>query len=253
MERMKIHRWQDSGLVEVEDRVAEEAFLRLRINGHLFRRAALSPEDVWPFVVGHLRGEGLISRPEEIARYAESREPPWILVEVEIPELEGAPKPSDTLWTGCGAAPAGPAPPELAGPTPSFTVPGEALLRLPLLIKDHVQAFRATGAYHYAFLLDAQLSLRQVARDIGRHSAVDKAIGQELVRGGCLEGYFLYLTGRVTEDIVIKMLRCGIPLTVSKAAALTGAIALARRHGLGLVGFLRGKRFNVYSRPDLIG
>ncbi|MFO8034133.1 MAG: formate dehydrogenase accessory sulfurtransferase FdhD [Candidatus Bipolaricaulota bacterium] len=252
MKRVRMYRWKGGKLSELDDTVAEEAFLRLRVNGRLYRRVAISPEAVRPFVVGHLRGEGLISSPSEIERYAESQEQQWIFVDVELPGLANAPELADTLWTGCGAPPAGTPLPQSARWALPFTLPGEHLLRVPLLIKDHVQAFTATGAYHYAFLLDQHLSLRQVTKDIGRHNAVDKAVGQEFLQEGNLSDCFLYLTGRLTQDVVAKCLRCGIPLAVSKAAPLAGAISLARRHGLGLVGFLRGRRFNVYSRPELI-
>ncbi len=251
MDRMGIHRWQEGRLSPVEDVVAQEAFLRLRVNGRLYRRLAFSPEAVRPFVVGHLRAEGAITSPGEIEGYAESHEPPWIFVDIELPELAHAPEFADTLWTGCGAPPTGPLPTG-AGEALPFTIPGDLLLRIPLLIKEHVQAFTSTGAYHYAFLFDAHLALRQVAKDIGRHNAVDKAVGQELLEDGRLDDCLLYLTGRLTQDVVAKCVRCRIPLAVSKAAPLAGAVSLARRHGLGLVGFLRGRRFNVYSRPDLI-
>ncbi|MGC9530067.1 MAG: formate dehydrogenase accessory sulfurtransferase FdhD [Candidatus Bipolaricaulaceae bacterium] len=132
-------------------------------------------------------------------------------------------------------------------------MPARLLLRIPHVITPHVRGFTATGAFHYAFLFDQDLSLRQVARDIGRHNAVDKAIEQQLLARGRLEDSFLYLTGRITQQVVAKCVRAGLPLAASPGAALAGAVALARERGLGLVGFLRGGRFNVYSRPDLIG
>ncbi len=252
MEPMKIYRWQEGRLAEIEDLVAEEAFLRLRINGQLFRRVAFSPEDVHAFVVGHLVAEGLISSPNEIKRFAERREDPWVFVDVEVPEAPDLPGPPDTLGTACGAPPAGQPLPQSVGKTLPFALRGKELLRLPLVIKDHVEAFTATGAYHYAFLLDAHLSIQHAAKDIGRHNAVDKVTGKALLAGSDVHECLLYLTGRLSHDVVAKCLQNGIPLAVSKAAPLTGAIALARKHGLGLIGFLRGQRFNIYSRPDLI-
>ncbi len=252
MRRTMIYRWEKGHLSPLDDLVAEEAFLSLRVNGHLYRRVTLSPEAVRQFVVGHLRGEGLISSPCEIQGYAERQERPWIFVDVEVPTTTTPPEHADTLWSGCSAPPSGPPLPEPTRKSSPFTVPGDQLLRIPLLIKDHVQAFTATGAYHYAFLFDIHLSVQQVAKDIGRHNAVDKVVGQELLHTNRLTECFLYITGRLTQDVVSKCLRCGIPLAVSKAAPLSEAISLARRHGLGLVGFLRGRRFNVYSRPELI-
>lgn len=85
------------------------------------------------------------------------------------------------------------------------------------------------------------------AKDIGRHNAVDKVLGEALLTGFPREKTILYTTGRISADIVIKALRARVPLVVSPGAALLGAINLARRYPLGLVGFLRAKGFNVYA------
>lgn len=109
------------------------------------------------------------------------------------------------------------------------------------------EGFRLTGAYHYAFLFDPALRLVASGEDIGRHNAVDKAIGGALLAGRHLGDLVLFTTGRASAEIALKALRAGIPLVASQGAALMGAIALARRHNLGLIGFLRGRRFNLYS------
>ncbi|NOX44280.1 MAG: hypothetical protein GXO72_00875, partial [Caldiserica bacterium] len=107
--------------------------------------------------------------------------------------------------------------------------------------------FRLTGAYHYAFLFDRELRIRAVAKDIGRHNAVDKVLGAELLGTGDFGERILFVTGRISADIALKALRAGVPLVASPGAALLGAVALARRYNLGLVGFLRGRRFNLYA------
>lgn len=75
---------------------------------------------------------------------------------------------------------------------------------------------------------------------------MDKAIGQAFLAGTTFKEAILYITGRVTAAIVLKALRAGIPVVASRGAALLGAVHLARRFDLCLIGFLRAERFNLY-------
>ena len=68
-----------------------------------------------------------------------------------------------------------------------------------------------------------------------------------MLQGVDPSGMALYTTGRISSDVARKCLRARIPLVISRGAPLTGAIDMARDHGLGMVGFLRGGRFNVYA------
>ncbi|MBC7129716.1 formate dehydrogenase accessory sulfurtransferase FdhD, partial [Candidatus Bathyarchaeota archaeon] len=57
---------------------------------------------------------------------------------------------------------------------------------------------------------------------------------------------------RLTGDIVLKAARVGIPIVASLAAALDSGVEIARRADLTLIGFVRGKRMNVYHHPERI-
>ena len=62
----------------------------------------------------------------------------------------------------------------------------------------------------------------------------------------------LFTTGRISSDIVVKCLRVRIPIVISKNSPLYTAISLARKYDLCLIGYLRGKKFDVFSRADRI-
>ncbi|MGC9530066.1 MAG: hypothetical protein ACP5G2_05540 [Candidatus Bipolaricaulaceae bacterium] len=106
---MLIQRWRAGKLAELEDTVAEEAFLRLRVNGRVYRHVALTPEAVRPFVVGHLHAAGVIAAPQEISRYAAARELPWLCVDVEVPAAAFPPPAEHSLWPLPPAPPSRPA------------------------------------------------------------------------------------------------------------------------------------------------
>lgn len=253
MRRIRIARFQHEGFHEIEDLVAEEGLVSVEIAPDQRFSAVVTPEKIREFVYGHLLGAGLIRGEADVLDYREHADPDVGLpgevfrVEVRLREPPTVPMTKDLIWTACGDRPSDS--PTLPRLEPRPLIAPETLLRLPKLVAGEVEDFQLTGAYHYAFLFDLALRLRAVAKDIGRHNAVDKAIGEELLRGGDFHERILFTTGRVSADIALKCLRAGMPLLISQGAPLLGAIALARRYGLGLVGFVRGERFNLYSGP----
>ncbi len=87
--------------------------------------------------------------------------------------------------------------------------------------------------------------------DIGRHNAVDKAVGRAFLDGRLpLPGHLLLVSGRASLEIVQKALAAGIPLLASVSAPSTLAVTFARDTGLTLIGFLRPPTFNVYAHVE---
>jgi len=97
------------------------------------------------------------------------------------------------------------------------------------------------------------LSRSDPIRDIGRHNAVDKIVGDALLKRRLpLADHILLVSGRGGFEIVQKAIVAGIPLLASVSAPSDLAVQLARELDLTLVGFLRGERFNVYAGEQRI-
>lgn len=110
-----------------------------------------------------------------------------------------------------------------------------------------------TGGLHAAALFTASGELLVLREDIGRHNAVDKAIGWALLRGRVpLSDHIMLVSGRGGFEIVQKSIAAGIPLLASVSAPSSLAVQLAREMGLTLVGFLRGRRFVIYAGEERI-
>jgi FdhD protein len=105
---------------------------------------------------------------------------------------------------------------------------------------------------HAAGIFQGNSTTVAFAEDVGRHNAVDKVIGAAIMDKTDLGKCFLVLTGRLTGDMVMKSATVGLPIMASIAAAIDSGIALAREVNLTLVGFVRGKRMNIYGVPERI-
>jgi FdhD protein len=95
--------------------------------------------------------------------------------------------------------------------------------------------------------------LKIVREDIGRHNAVDKAIGYAFVAGSLpLDHHLLLVSGRASFEIVQKALAAGIPIVAAVSAPSTLAVDFARENNQTLIGFLRPPSFNIYSHIERV-
>jgi FdhD protein len=122
------------------------------------------------------------------------------------------------------------------------------LCLLPERLRAGQPVFDHTGGLHAAAPFDAKGSLIVLREDIGRHNAVDKLVGWALLEDRLpLSNFIMLVSGRGGFEIIQKALAAGIPVVASVSASSSLAVKLARELGLILVGFLRGRRFVVYS------
>jgi len=114
------------------------------------------------------------------------------------------------------------------------------------------EIFRFTGGTHGAGVFSASGEMVAMAEDVGRHNALDKAVGWCALRGTSLDDKVLVLSGRVSYEMALKTVRAGIPVLVSMAAPTSLGLRVAEAAGLSVVGFAGAERFNVYTHPRRI-
>jgi FdhD protein len=129
----------------------------------------------------------------------------------------------------------------------------DTLLSLPKKLRNAQSAFTRTGGIHAAGVFDAKGELRIIREDIGRHNAVDKAIGRAFLDGLLpLDRHLLLVSGRASFEIVQKALAARIPIVAAVSAPSTLAVDFARENNQTLIGFLRPPSFNIYSHIERV-
>ena len=261
----QVTEWDDGRQRSRLDELAAEEPLEMRINGEPAGITMRTPGDDFELVAGFLFTEGLVSSREQIARIAFGETPDGQMtgnrVEVTLRTPESIElsrlRRTSAATSSCGVC--GRASIDairsrgLAPIKSALTMSGEQLVALPAALRSSQRVFGRTGGLHAAALFDRDGKLTMICEDIGRHNAVDKAIGRALLQDYLpLDDSVLVVSGRGGFEIVQKAIAAGIPIVASVSAPSSLAVQLAREFDQTLVGFLRHRRFVVYSAEQRI-
>ncbi|MFM7231176.1 MAG: formate dehydrogenase accessory sulfurtransferase FdhD [bacterium] len=247
----------------VEDALAVERALQIRVEGHDVAVTLRTPGHDRELALGFLASEGVLPSVAVVqgmraTEAACSDEPDRL----EVSLVPGTPfdwsrlerhfaataacglcgrAHLDALRAGLARLPEGP------------PLRAHDLLALPARVRGEQVTFEATGGLHAAVWCDAGLVPRVLREDVGRHNAVDKVCGWLLESGRRPVGEgLLWVSGRAGAELVLKAVRAGIPAMASVGAPSSLAVELAEAAGLTLVGFLREGRMNVYVGAECV-
>ncbi|MEO6206589.1 MAG: formate dehydrogenase accessory sulfurtransferase FdhD [Candidatus Limnocylindrales bacterium] len=256
-----------AGLELREDRIVGEAPLEIRAAGPHQEPVAVAvtmrtPGHEAELAIGFLRTEGLIEGPEvvgtEIGDPAVLNQPDDTII-VRLSRLfdDSAVAERHFVATAscgiCGKASIDEIAARCAPVPDGPTVTRAVVLALPDLIRAAQRAFDETGGLHAAALFTPVGELMAIREDVGRHNALDKLVGSQVLAGALpLHDRIVMVSGRVSLEIVQKAAVAGVPIVCAVSAPTDLAVETAERLGVTLVGFLRGDGFNVYSHDRRI-
>jgi FdhD protein len=244
---------------QADDLLVTEAPLEIRLGGSPIAVVMRTPGHDAELISGFALTEGIVTSPAEITsvtpipRFPDDNR--WELVTtVEVDPGRFARNFYSTSSCGvCGKASidavlvSGQTPP----PGPQLTA--DLIAGLPDAMRGSQAAFDVTGGLHAAALFDGTGRLLAIREDIGRHNAVDKVIGAVAAERWPLGELILMVSGRVSFEVAQKAAVAGIPVVVAVSAASSLAVELAEELGMTVIGFVRGRTFNVYTGDERLG
>lgn len=248
MDKVSVIRITDKDVTKTEDRVVEEISLSIIFNDHELVKLLCSPENPDFLAVGFLFSEGLIKTKEDIREINFDKKTDAIKVITKEGDEFNNEVPLKR-FIGSSGAQGFPLDINLQCETGTEhrirISPHEVSTLMDRFIKRS-EIFRETGGVHSAALCDKN-NMLVFHEDIGRHNAIDKVFGESILKDIPTDGLTMITSGRVSSEIVLKAAKKNISLLISKSAPTDKGIKLADDRSITLLGFVRGRRMNVYT------
>ncbi|MFA5309929.1 MAG: formate dehydrogenase accessory sulfurtransferase FdhD [Dehalococcoidales bacterium] len=212
----------NSGKTLVSENVIRESPLTVRINGKHYTSVMFLDKQQKEWVTGHLYVQGVIRRAEDIKSLVIKNH----IADVTLGRVY-KPRPPSVIESTLNA-----------DKEDVFNCV-RAVLKSPV--------FAETEGVHSAGLFLHGKEAVCIAEDIGRHHALDKVIGAAILQGVPLSECLAASTGRMALEMVNKICRAGIPIVATKAAVTDQGVAIARKYGVTVIGFVReaGSKLNT--------
>ena len=248
---------------EQPDEVAAEEPLEIRVEGEAVAVVMRTPVHDRELAAGFAMTEGIVRQPAdifEITTCLASPESAGNAVDLILadPARFDAAKLSRHVFSSsscgiCGKATIAAAMQQFPPIERAGSVRADLLLALPEKLRAAQETFQRTGGLHACALFSLDGDLLLLREDVGRHNALDKLIGHELLArrfplGKCV----LLLSGRVSFEMTQKALAAGIGVIAAISAPTSLAVEFARANNQTLIGFLRGETMNVYAGAERV-
>jgi FdhD protein len=247
-----------------EDHLAVEEPLEIRIHDEPVAITMRTPGDDFALAAGFLYSEGFLKGPKDIGslRYCDNTQHPELKNVVNLTFASGH-KPdlarlkrnfySSSSCGICGKASLEQIKTHAKPMDAKLKVKLDVIYNLGHSLRKAQTLFEKTGGLHAAGVFDEHGVLYVLHEDVGRHNAVDKAVGHMLIQDRVpLSHHILMVSGRASFEIMQKAVMARIPIVCAVSAPSSLAVETAREFGVTLVGFLREDDFNVYTHAERI-
>lgn len=246
--------------LKVEDFLVIEAPLQININNEPYTVVMRTPNDDYELIRGLLYAEDIYKKITPLSYQIEELEasiPSVINININEKDLGKGYLNKRTLLSvsSCGIC----GKKELK----DLKVSGENLIdntffssenlhKMHSIMSNFQETFKKSGGSHAAAIFNKNQDLLTIKEDIGRHNAVDKAVGELLIKQTLNNSNYLLVSGRVSYEIVTKAFIAKIPVVVAVSACSSLAVDFAKEFGICLIGFTRNGKMTIYSNPNYL-
>ena len=241
-----ITRYDSKGSHQVQDPVVCETHANLIINGLPYLSVMCLPQHLEEWAVGFMFSEGLIKTFAEVKSVKATHDGD-VFVATHQPIITNKTE-KRVLVSGCAHGTVNMAflnQANLPHLEEAHTLSYNEITEIMERFNKQSPIFNEAGGVHSA-ALHFKSGNGLFFEDIGRHNAVDKVIGAALMENLPLNQGALLTSGRISTEIALKAIRAGVPFVISRSGPTSMSLAVAQKANMTLVGFARGRRFNVY-------
>jgi FdhD protein len=249
IEKFPVIRFTKEGQINTNGVVAKEFPVTIILNDQELVTMLCSPDNMDHLAVGFLSSEGLIKSKDEIKRIIVDKQRGVVRLKTVTDELVSR----DVLFkrlitSGCGKGSSFYREIDITDQkiTSKIKISTSEVFALVHQFQHGSELYLTTHGVHSAALCDTKRIL-VFSEDIGRHNAIDKIFGKCLLEGIPVDDRLLITSGRMSSEILHKVVKKGIPIIVSISAPTDMGVKLAEGLGITLVGSVRGKKMNVYT------
>lgn len=249
---VRIRSGENGTAEELDDQVIVEAPVTIYLNGSELVTLLCTPEKIDCLALGFLRSEGLLTSMDDLDAIRVQEDKSLVEIDLKskadlVEKLYG----KRTVTSGCGKGTVffnvldSLRSSSLEG---TLEIPPDRVISLMESLQDRAEVFKKTGGVHSAALASREQIL-YFYEDIGRHNAIDKIIGECMLDRIATDDKIIISSGRLSSEILLKTVKLKIQMLISRAAPTSLCIELAEKLNVTLVGFVRGRRLNIYSHP----
>ena len=250
IQKLTVARFTDNDKSKIEDLVVRERPLTIMLNNQELVTLLCWPMDQRYLAAGFLYSEGLINSKDEIKKITVDENRGVARVETgEDNESTGELVFKRFITSGCGRGASFYSPADVGAmarvESQTRLLPAD-VFALMKAFHRRSKVYRMTSGVHSAALCDTR-DILLFAEDIGRHNAIDKIFGRCLLENLPTDEHIIVTSGRISSEILLKVARRTIPIIISKSAPTDLGVKLADELGITVIGYVRGKRMNVYT------
>ena len=206
---------------EKEDVLATEEKFILYLNGKEIFSSSCTPTNYRELLAGFLFSEGIIRKLGDITSIKSEVNKFWIEAKTEplssVVSLDA-----------------------------KFSISKDLLFAVTEECQRRGQLYLSTGGAHFASISDSS-GVLNFFEDVSRHHGLGKSIGDAFLKKVELRDKFIFTSSRISLNMLLKIARCSIPILASISSPTFEAVEAAKKLGICLIGFVRGKRMNIYS------
>ncbi|PWB87717.1 formate dehydrogenase accessory sulfurtransferase FdhD [Methanobrevibacter thaueri] len=261
--------WKDGECKEIKENTVDDEYTYLFIDYLPPRKFSTYPKDLEDFAVGYCLGEGLIKDYSDIESI--KLDGTNVLVTTRLSHDPEEDLEQDGIvqerkgncehacvcrlleYQGVNSDNAGGIRSELETIEPNtsdLSIDATQVIKDIKHLTDEARIWQKTAGVHVAQLkYEDKIIIRE---DVSRHVAVDKVIGAASIEGYDFSKCYISYSGRMPADMLIKVIRVGVPIIISNAAPASSGIDVARAGNITMIGFVRGNRFTVYTAPERV-